>query len=159
MWIKQEVQTHWFQPYERKRNVTSPNQSISRQQESGIVLHFFSLFLPGIFLLLTGGAMSIRAAERGASFFQHRFLHPAFVQSLTLFRGLSSSLTLLYMSRLNQRQTGWGSVTASLAQILQREIWSIYSERVWLSAESQISGRSHLFGFSSFAACGHSLLS
>lgn len=41
--------------HKNKRNVTSPNQSVNRRQEVRIVLHFFSLFLPGIFLLLTGG--------------------------------------------------------------------------------------------------------
>lgn len=79
-----------LQQFEKKRNATSPNQSIGRQQEVGIVLHFFSLFLPGIFLLLTGGAASIPTVERGAAFFQRRFLHPSFVQSLCLFEGLSS---------------------------------------------------------------------
>lgn len=44
-----------LQQFENKRNATSPNQSVSRQQEVSVVLHFFSLFLPGIFLLLTGG--------------------------------------------------------------------------------------------------------
>lgn len=52
--------------------MTSPNQSVSRQQEVGIVLHFSSLFLPGIFLLLTGGAARIPAVERGAKFFQQK---------------------------------------------------------------------------------------
>lgn len=53
------------------------NQSTGSRR-GGIVLHLFSLFLPGIFLLLTGGAASLAAVERGAPFFQQGLLHPSF---------------------------------------------------------------------------------
>lgn len=67
-----------FQRFRGLRNASSPYQSLGGRQEVGIVLHFFSLFLPGIFLLLTGGAASLPAVERGAPFFQQGLLHPSF---------------------------------------------------------------------------------
>lgn len=131
---------HWFE----KRNGTSPNQSIGRQQEVVIVLHFFCLFLPGIFLLLTGGAASTLAVERRATFFQQRFLHPSFVQTLCMFEGLSSPWTLFVLkSTSNQHRHGEAQKPAGLSGTKRLSSDLLHLITITLHT----SGRSHLFSF------------
>lgn len=115
----------------KTRNATSPNQSIGRrQQEVGIVLHFFR----GFFLLLTGGAASILTIERGAQFFQQRLLYSSFVQRLCLFERLSSPWSIL----------DGASFTHSLSALAAKvSAW----DQIYIIGDSclQMSGRSHLF--------------
>lgn len=82
------------------------SQSINRQA-AGIVLHFFSLFLPGIFLPLTGGAASMPTVERGAPFLSAE-IPPSLLCSGILFIP-GAFLTLNSPCILSQPQTGRGA--------------------------------------------------
>lgn len=96
LWCLHRLKKQW--------EATSPNQSIGRRQEAGIVLHFFSLFLPGIFLPLTGGAASMPTVERGAPFLSAE-IPPSLLCSGILFIP-GAFLTLNSPCILSQPQTG-----------------------------------------------------